>query len=88
MSTIDSKKYTLIDLFRDTEGGGEALSCIEIPLIQRDYAQGRDVPKVNYIRERFLGALRKALTNNEPITLDFVYGEIDNNRGSPVKPCV
>lgn len=80
MSTIDSKKYTLIDLFRDTEGGGEALSCIEIPLIQRDYAQGRDVPKVNSIRERFLGALRKALTNNEPITLDFVYGEIDNNR--------
>lgn len=22
MNTIDSKKYTLIDLFRDTEGGG------------------------------------------------------------------
>lgn len=80
MNTIDSKKYTLIDLFRDTEGGGEALNGIEIPLIQRDYAQGRDTPKVEDIRRRFVGALKKALINKEPITLDFVYGEIDNNR--------
>lgn len=80
MNTIDSKKYTFIDLFRGTEGGGEALNGIEIPLIQRDYAQGRDMPKVNYIRTRFVGALREALINDEPITLDFVYGEIDNNR--------
>lgn len=80
MNTIDSKKYTFIDLFRGTEGGGEALNGIEIPLIQRDYAQGRDMPKVNYIRTRFVRALREALINNEPITLDFVYGEIDNNR--------
>lgn len=80
MNTIDSKKYTFIDLFRDTEGGGEALNGIEIPLIQRDYAQGRDMPKVEDIRRRFVGALKKALINNEPITLDFVYGEIDNNR--------
>lgn len=80
MNTIDSKKYTLIDLFRDTEGGGEALNGIEIPLIQRDYAQGRDMPKVEDIRRRFVGALKKALINNEPVTLDFVYGEIDNNR--------
>ena len=36
MNTIDSKKYTLIDLFRGIEGGGEALNGIEIPLIQRD----------------------------------------------------
>lgn len=61
MNTIDSKKYTFIDLFRGTEGGGEALNGIEIPLIQRDYAQGRDMPKVNYIRTRFVGALREAL---------------------------
>lgn len=80
MNTIDSKKYTFIDLFRDTEGGGEALNGIEIPLIQRDYAQGRDMPKVEDIRRRFVGALKKALINNEPVTLDFVYGEIDNNR--------
>ena len=80
MNTIDSKKYTFIDLFRDTEGGGEALNGIEIPLIQRYYAQGRDMPKVEDIRRRFVGALKKALINNEPVTLDFVYGEIDNNR--------
>ena len=60
--------------------GGEALNGIEIPLIQRDYAQGRDMPKVEDIRRRFVGALKKALINNEPVTLDFVYGEIDNNR--------
>lgn len=80
MNTIDSKKYTFIDLFRGIEGGGEALNGIEIPLIQRDYAQGRDMPKVEDIRRRFVGALKKALINNEPVTLDFVYGEIDNNR--------
>jgi len=45
---------------------------IEIPIIQRDYAQGR-INKV-YLRERMLGNLVKALKTNEPLSLDFVYG--------------
>lgn len=45
---------------------------IEIPIIQRDYAQGR-INKV-HLRERILGSMVKALKNNEPLSLDFVYG--------------
>lgn len=45
---------------------------IEIPIIQRDYAQGRE-NKV-YLRERLLGSLVKSLKNNEILSLDFVYG--------------
>ncbi len=54
---------------------------IEIPIIQRDYAQGR-VGK-EYLRKSFLGDLKKALDNDPPfkdteMKLDFVYGSIEN----------
>ena len=48
---------------------------IEIPIIQRDYAQGRE-DKV-YLRERLLGKMIKALQDKkgeEKLSLDFVYG--------------
>lgn len=45
---------------------------IEIPIIQRDYAQGRE-SKV-YLRNRFLTSLVESLHNNKPLNLDFVYG--------------
>lgn len=48
---------------------------IEIPIIQRDYAQGRE-NKV-YLRERLLGKMIKALQNKsskDTLSLDFVYG--------------
>ena len=51
------------------------LSKIIIPIIQRDYAQGRTSDDVNRKRERFLDALKEAVTT-KPITLDFVYGDI------------
>ena len=53
-----------------------ALNKIVIPLIQRDYAQGRIDKDINRVRSRFLQALYRAVTG-EPITLDFVYGDID-----------
>ena len=51
---------------------------IEIPVIQRDYAQGRLNDRVNQIREDFVEALTKALLNEnkEALHLDFVYGRI------------
>lgn len=52
---------------------------IVIPRIQRDYAQGRDVPEVKRVRERFLEVLHKAVTEGKNITLDFVYGNVDEN---------
>ena len=49
---------------------------IEIPLIQRDYAQGRTDPGTARIRGKFLGALLQALPDNGEQALDFVYGEM------------
>lgn len=45
---------------------------IEIPIIQRDYAQGRKDKKE--IRKDFLNALHKSLDKEKPIKLDFIYG--------------
>lgn len=50
---------------------------IEIPIIQRDYAQGR-IGK-EHLRERFLGEMIAALQGKRPpMTLDFVYGSVEN----------
>ncbi|MCQ2352466.1 MAG: DUF262 domain-containing protein [Victivallaceae bacterium] len=46
---------------------------IVIPLIQRDYAQGREGKSA--LRKRFWGSLKQALTGNQPLLLDFVYGD-------------
>lgn len=43
-----------------------------IPILQRDYAQGRDGKE--YIREVFLKDIEDAVENNKPLTMDFVYG--------------
>lgn len=54
---------------------------VEIPIIQRDYAQGR--AKKEKVRNDFLDALKNALTGN-PIELDFVYGNEENNVLQPL----
>lgn len=50
---------------------------ISIPIIQRDYAQGRKSADIVRVRNRFLDSLHDAL-DKVPITLDFVYGDIDD----------
>ena len=73
--------YTFIDLFTVNDVDNKLpLQKIEIPIIQRDYAQGRQSDDVNRIRERFLSSLFNALTQNKPIKLDFIYGDI-NDKG-------
>ena len=49
---------------------------IEVPPIQRDYAQGREIKKVETIRKKFINAIFKALKTNSPLRLDFIYGKI------------
>lgn len=49
---------------------------IEIPIIQRDYAQGR-VGKEE-LRKSFLRDLKEALGTNKQMKLDFVYGTNEN----------
>lgn len=62
-------------------------NVIEIPIIQRDYAQGR-LGKEN-LRKNFLTDLKKALDNegaykNTVMKLDFVYGSTENNKRNPL----
>lgn len=70
--------YSFMEIFDPFEEEQETvqLKKIVIPMIQRDYAQGRSGTEVTRIRERFLASLYKAVTE-KPITLDFVYGDID-----------
>lgn len=50
---------------------------IEVPIIQRDYAQGRKTDEVNTLRKKFVhDYLLDALIENTSIELDFVYGSI------------
>lgn len=75
--------YNLIDLFKDSEDSESEflpLNKIEIPIIQRDYAQGRNTPEINRIRKRFLSSLYNALTEGKRLKLDFVYGDIKEDK--------
>ncbi len=64
--------------------GAPEVSRIEIPIIQRDYAQGRDNDAVGRIRANFLDALHEALTTARPLSLDFVYGDVEGGTLRPL----
>jgi len=73
--------YNLLDLLDGEISFTEAdqtkqisLRGIQIPIIQRDYAQGRVGEEI--VRDRFLGALFDALVHDTELQLDFVYGSI------------
>jgi len=81
--------HTLMDIFGanfNVEGegsqegntGGITLKKIIIPIIQRDYAQGRESADVEKVRNRFLDALKQAVSGS-PVTLDLIYGDIDED---------
>lgn len=48
--------------------------CIEIPIIQRDYAQGRAGRE--FLRRNFLRDIKEALDSKQELLLDFVYGSV------------
>ncbi|EGK7562612.1 DUF262 domain-containing protein, partial [Campylobacter coli] len=50
---------------------------IKIPIIQRDYAQGRIEASV--IRDKFLDNILAHLNNNREMRLDFIYGSVKND---------
>jgi len=56
------------------------LETAQIPVIQRDYAQGRE--EAWEVRRQFLAALRGSLTTespSHPLNLDFVYGNFEGD---------
>ncbi len=67
----------MFDLFVEVE---PIVAHIEIPMIQRDYAQGRENDEVTLIRTHFLRTLHSAAVGGKPVSLDFVYGEVDEKR--------
>lgn len=71
-------------LFEALPDDGPPIKRIEIPLIQRDYAQGRTDPAVTEIRAAFLAVLREAVTGGTAVGLDFVYGEVENETLRPL----
>lgn len=78
---MSTKLYNFINIFNATfkqDDDETTLKKIVIPIIQRDYAQGRKSKEVDRIRKRFLASLKNAVLST-PITLDFIYGDIDKD---------
>jgi len=69
-----------------TRGAPDApvVDRIEIPLIQRDYAQGRQGEAVKRIRAGFLDVLHAAVTGGDRVGLDFVYGDVESGTMRPL----
>jgi hypothetical protein len=64
---------------------GLGLKSIKIPMIQRDYALGRDDQHAKRIRRDFIKALVDAVTSDGPTTgLDFVYGKRQGDEFVPL----
>lgn len=55
---------------------------ITIPIVQRDYAQGRKEQVI--VRKRFLKSLLSALKGEKPVLLDYVYGNQENENITPL----
>ena len=74
-SKENAKEYTFWNLLQEYQ--------VEIPIIQRDYAQGRK-NKVE-LRQHFLNDLREAISKEDDMELHFVYStEIKSSSGQTV----
>jgi hypothetical protein len=82
-----NKKYSFKNLLENEiiidfeENTSVIFNKIEIPMIQRDYAQGRgkiedDKLKINEAGKRFLNSIFESLENNLEMEMDFVYGSV------------
>ncbi len=67
---MEKTTYTFWEVITDE-------SKIEIPIIQRDYAQGRLTEKAKTIREGILESLYEVIDkNNDTLDFDFIYGNL------------
>ncbi|MBM7577874.1 DUF262 domain-containing protein [Jeotgalibacillus terrae] len=65
----DSKVYSFWELINQYK--------ISIPIIQRDYVQGRKNKEVEIMRHNFLRVLFHSLKTGDSVELDFIYGTVD-----------
>ena len=75
---------TYAGIFQRSDEGRPAVERIEIPIIQRDYAQGREDNDTVAIRREFLDVLIRAATTDASVSLDFIYGEVANGVLKPL----
>ena len=81
---METKNFKTIFIpYKDKSGKNIEIKRIVIPKIQRDFAYGRTDEKNKRKRDRFLDSLFDAI-NGEPITLDFIYGDIKENVLTPL----
>ena len=73
-STQTSEKKTFVELLKDYK--------VQIPIIQRDYAQGRENQKS--VLNNFLNSLEEAIKNNKKLHLDFIFGKVQKSKDSEV----
>lgn len=66
----DNSKYTFWMMINEY--------TIKIPIMQRDYAQGRVSENVTAIRTELLDSIYNALINEKNMDFDFVYGTLKN----------
>lgn len=81
---MKSEETSFSGLFTQEFENGLRVKRIEVPLIQRDYAQGRPDTSATRIRCRFLDALTAAVLGEGAISLDFVYGDLENSALLPL----
>lgn len=58
---------------------------VEVPIVQRDYAQGRQDTHANNVRSNLLNDMRTAILGEAPpLDLNFVYGKADGEKFIPI----
>lgn len=57
---------------------------VKVPIIQRDYVQGRDNIQTKFIRETLLNDMKNAIEKNTPMDLNFIYGKTIGNEFIPI----
>lgn len=78
-STATTSTRSFLDLCQ-----GPQQTQIVIPLIQRDYAQGRTTGAAERIRRDFVSEIHSHIISGQRLSLDFVYGELSNGRFVPL----
>ena len=71
-----NSKYTFWKLLNEYK--------VVIPIIQRDYAQGRTSDNATAIRTELLESIHTALINGESLDFDFVYGTVEDDTLYPL----
>lgn len=82
LQSVENQQYSFLDLLKKYS--------VRIPIIQRDYAQGRKTDTAEQIRNSFLDSIATAMKHAkedakaQPLSLDFIYGTMENHVLEPI----